>query len=284
MLARRWNRSGSDMTLYLVNGSTDAQVSPLDRGLAYGDGLFETLRVHRGRIIFLEAHLARMQAGCTRLNLQFNTEAFRPDLQQLLSREQPSDGVLKLVVTRGVGGRGYRPTAETSPVRIASLHALPPESASPGNAFVCRQRLSLQPALSGIKHLNRLEQVIASMEWPDETFVEGLMLDYNGLPIEGTRSNLFVVHKGTILTPDLPACGIAGILRQYLIEKLQPEVFVEAFDLHTLLDADELFFCNSVLGIIPIAAVHTESTIVSFRETAVTELAKQIFRTALQTC
>jgi 4-amino-4-deoxychorismate lyase len=268
----------------LVNGKADNPISPADRGLAYGDGLFETLRISKGRPVFLEAHLARMQTGCERLGIAFDTGDFRQDIDHLLSSPDSPDMVLKLLVTRGAGGRGYRPGAETRPTRVASLHPLPSFTGTPGRVFVCKQRLAAQPAFAGIKHLNRLEQVAASREWPDDSFVEGLMLDYQDHPIEGTRSNVFVVRDGTILTPELSACGIAGVLRQHLLDTLAPGVETTTIDMENLRGADELFFCNSVLGIIPVASLLYGAESWRYNSHTVTNRARDLFEAALQTC
>jgi 4-amino-4-deoxychorismate lyase len=272
------------MTTFLINGMPDGAVSPADRGLAYGDGLFETLRISKGRPVFLAAHLNRMQAGCERLGIDFNTDAFRPDLAKLLPGGDAPDAVLKLVVTRGAGGRGYRPGPDSSPTRIASLHPMPSTRDTPGKVFVCSQRLASQPAFAGIKHLNRLEQVAASMEWPDDHCIEGMMLDYADHPIEGTRSNLFIVRNGEVSTPDLSACGINGVLRQHLIGNLGQGVAVTRLDMETLLNADELFFCNSVLGIMPVASLLYGAETWRYTSHTVAGQARDIFHTALQTC
>jgi 4-amino-4-deoxychorismate lyase len=272
------------MTTILINGDAANPVSPADRGLAYGDGLFETLRISQGRIVFLAEHLARMQAGCQRLGLPFDPSAFEPDLERLLQESGNNDAVLKLLVTRGAGGRGYRPAADVIPTRIASLHPLPPITNTGAKAFVCRTRLAHQPALAGIKHLNRLEQVLASQEWPDDSFMEGLMLDYQDHLIEGTRSNLFMVTDGHICTPDLQACGVAGILRQFLLEQLTPAPAITKIDLPALFRADELFFCNSVLGILPVSSLLSGAETRRYTSHTVTLQAQSLFTTALQTC
>jgi 4-amino-4-deoxychorismate lyase len=239
----------------LIDGVPSDQLPATDRGLAYGDGLFETIRIHRGKPLFLDLHLQRLALGCERLGIATAIPQWRQWLERALQEAAPAC-VLKLIVTRGSGGRGYRPPESAQPRCIISLHDLPP----PGQpdpregikAFVCEQRLALQPALAGIKHLNRLEQVLASREFPDASWHEGLMCDYAGNLVEGTRSNLFVAVNGRLFTPDLTQCGIAGILRAQLLTLFGSRVEVGTLHKNCLLDVEEIFVCNSVLGIWPV--------------------------------
>lgn len=239
----------------LIDGVPSDQLPATDRGLAYGDGLFETIRIHRGKPLFLEQHLQRLALGCARLGIATDMPQWRQWLELALQGTAPA-GVLKLIVTRGSGGRGYRPPESAQPRCIISLHGLPPPSQPDpregSKVFVCEQRLALQPALAGIKHLNRLEQVLASREFPDASWHEGLMCDYADNLVEGTRSNLFLAMKGRLFTPDITHCGIAGILRAKLLELYGSRVEVGTLPSTCLLDADEIFICNSVLGIWPV--------------------------------
>lgn len=238
----------------LVNGEPAGTVAANDRGLAFGDGLFETVLVHDGRPVLLDAHLRRLALGCTKLDISLDENLVRRDIDKIFSIFKPQNAVLKLLYTRGAGGRGYRPAA-LDPTRIVSLHPSPPAPPPAINAFVCRQRLALQPALAGIKHLNRLEQILASREWPDDDHHEGLMLSTLGAAIEGTRSNLFVALQDRWLTPDLSECGIDGVMRTHLLQCWQGKAEVTRLGLEEVLAADELLFCNSVTGIMPVATL-----------------------------
>lgn len=239
----------------LIDGVPGELLPATDRGLAYGDGLFETIRIHRGAPLFLEQHLQRLLAGCARLGIPADLPQWQRWLEHALQDAEPA-AVLKLIITRGSGGRGYRPSAAAQPRCIISLHPLPavtsPDPAAGSKAFVCRQRLALQPALAGIKHLNRLEQVLASREFPDDSWHEGLMLDTADRLVEGTRSNVFLVVDGQLLTPDLSRCGIAGILRGQLQQVFGTALEVSDVPASALEQASELFLCNSVLGIWPV--------------------------------
>lgn len=241
-----------------VNGSAKDSLAINDRGLAYGDGLFETIRLHDGRPLLLQRHLDRLQAGAQRLQIALDRSSLDADIAALRP-DFPAAGILKILVTRGSGGRGYRPAGDHEPTRILTLHPLPDYGAPAPEAgiavFVCRQRLALQPALAGMKHLNRLEQVLASLEWPGDDFREGLMLDTDGNVIEGTRSNLFWSEGGRLLTPSLARCGVAGILRGYLLDTLPDVEVVEESPLTRILRAEQLFVCNSVFGIWPVTQV-----------------------------
>ena len=269
----------------LIDGQEADTVPANDRGLAYGDGLFETLRFQARRAVFLAPHLERMQTGCERLRIQFDCSDFKPDIRKLLQHSTLEDGVLKLMLTRGSGGRGYRASGAHRPRRIASLHELPPAGLTDsGKVFLCQQRLGSQPALAGIKHLNRLEQVLASSEWPDDSFAEGLMLDCENHVIEGTRSNVFLLHRDRLLTPDLEHCGVAGIFRQHLLQAFGSAVAILPIGLETLLHAEEVFFCNSVSGVWPVSELHTADGIYTYEPGSLTAQATALFKTALQTC
>ena len=245
----------------MINGRMTDHVASTDRGLFYGDGLFETIAVLNGEPGHWQQHLQRLQAGCARLGIE-------PVDEPLLEEEcrQLVDGVgrtmVKIIVTRGSGGRGYRPPVRPEPTRILQLHDwpdFPVACARHGVAVrMCDIRLGHNPRLAGIKHLNRLEQVLARQEWDDTGIMEGLLLDSVGNLIEGTMSNLFLVKDEVLLTPDLQRCGVAGIMRSQVL-KLADQLSIHAeicqlgiADLH---EAGEVFICNSLIGIWPIITI-----------------------------
>jgi 4-amino-4-deoxychorismate lyase len=244
-----------------VNGTPSRVVGIEDRGLQYGDGLFETIAVAEGLPLLLQAHLIRLRAGAARLGL-----GPLPSDQELareideLCRGMPR-GVAKLVVTRGEAGRGYRYDADAIPTRILSLWPWPAYvDAHRRNGIalrVCRLRLAHQPVLAGIKHLNRLEQVLARAEWRDE-YQEGLMCDARGLVIEGTMSNVFAVVDGVLFTPDLGEAGVAGLLRESVLgcaRDLGIDCRITPMTLDMLGSACELFMTNSIIGIWPVQSL-----------------------------
>lgn len=246
-----------------VNGAPGEQLSVRDRGLAYGDGLFETIAVRGGRIPLLARHLARLAEGCRRLAIPLDLALMDSELQAFAG--QLGEGVAKLIVTRGEGQRGYAPPQPCQPLRILQAAPLPQYPAAHAEQgvrlFPCVTRLAEQPLLAGLKHLNRLEQVLARAEWQDAEHAEGLMCDASGRVIEGVYSNLFLLRGGALLTADLSRCGVAGVMRAELLEQARAlGVPVEVRDIghDELLAADEVFLCNSLYGIWPVRALQAQ--------------------------
>lgn len=242
----------------LVNGAPETRIPVADRGLQYGDGLFETIAVNGGVPEFWERHMARLGAGCVRLSLPApDADLLKAEALRLCA--ETARGVLKIIVTRGSGGRGYRLPDEIHPTRIVSLHPAPDYPADIQRRGVqmrlCDTRLAIQPRLAGLKHLNRLEQILARAEWSDSAIQEGLMLAADSAAIEGTMTNLFVVSGDMLRTPDLSRCGVAGILRAVVIDLAREAGIgcrVERFGLVDVLAGDEVFLTNSVVGIWPV--------------------------------
>jgi len=249
--------TGSNISVLINGGSVDC-ISSLDRGLLYGDGVFETIAVREGEPCFWARHLQRLEAGCRRLGLPLPDDGMlREEAAALLAGHEVA--VLKIIVTRGSGGRGYQVPGIAQPTRILQRHpwpALPPACATDGvRVRLCTTRLGSNPQLAGIKHLNRLEQVLAQQEWDDPDIREGLLLDAEGFVIEGTMSNLFAVTGNTLATPDLTACGVAGIMRSVVLEQaasLGLEMAVKPLPLAEVQQADELLLTNSLIGIWPV--------------------------------
>jgi 4-amino-4-deoxychorismate lyase len=245
------------MTLCWIDGTPADTLSVKDRGLAYGDGLFETVLVKAGQPSLFVRHLQRLEAGAQRLAMNLDIALVERECQAFAA--QMGEGVLKLIITRGDGLRGYAPAADAQPRRILQAGprpAYPAENADQGvRLFSCKTRLAEQPLLAGLKHLNRLEQVIARGEWQDNLHAEGLMRDASGRIVEGVYSNLFLVRGGVLLTPDLSRCGVAGVMRAELLALAeQASIPARAMDLQMsdLQTADEVFVCNSVYGIWPV--------------------------------
>lgn len=241
----------------LVNGIPTDQVSALDRGLTYGDGLFESIRVVNGQAPLWPRHMQRLLEGCARLRIP------APSAAQLWREVQyTSDGmaqaVARITVTRGVGERGYALPSSPQPGRIVAAFAAPATSAevySSGlHMRVCELRLAEQPLLAGIKHLNRLEQVLARAEWSDPAIAEGLLLDRGDRVISATMANVFAVIDGVLLTPALERCGVAGVARAEVLAAL-PQTRVVELSVRDLLAASEIFLTSSVRGILPVQSV-----------------------------
>lgn len=228
-----------------------------DRGLNYGDGLFETAVLRDGAVRFLDAHLQRLEQGCQRLGIRFLPAEIEHDIARVA--QSTRDGVLKIVITRGSGGRGYRSDPSASPRRIVTLHPLPAGYPVEGlTVRWCELQLSRNSSLAGIKHLNRLEQVLAQNEWRDPDVAEGLMLDTEGELVCGTSSNVFIVRNGALLTPDLRFSGVRGVMRAQVLRVAQQfgwSSSEEPLWPHDLDDASEVFLTNAVRGIRSVAAL-----------------------------
>lgn len=244
-------------TTWLVNGA-DAAVDPGDRGLAYGDGLFETMAVLDGEIRRFDLHLDRLIEGCRRLKIASpDANAIRSDLEII----RPRDGraVAKVIVTRGPGARGYLPTGDAQSTRIVGIGPWPDYPASNYTKGVvvrnCQLRLGENPRLAGLKHLNRLEVVLARMECAVGPWDEGLLTDTSGSVVGGTMSNVFTVRGNTLLTPRLERCGVKGVMRRVVME-LAPEQGLEVeegdFPPDVLSKCDEIFLTNAIFGIWPV--------------------------------
>jgi 4-amino-4-deoxychorismate lyase len=221
-----------------------------DRGVAYGDGLFETMRAHGGRVPWWSRHWTRLERSAQRLGLALpGRGCVEVEAHRLLDG---GGGVLKLVVTRGSGGRGYAPPVDVEPTWMLSRHPLP--DAAPVGGLVlrwCTLRLGVQPALAGIKHCNRLEQVLARAEWSDPDVHEGLLMDTDGHLVSATAANVFALQDGRWVTPSIDRCGVAGVCREWAADRLGArEVRLTAGDIE---QADALFVCNAVRGILPVA-------------------------------
>ncbi len=246
----------TEMPTSLVNGVAANQLSVQDRGLAYGDGLFETIRVSRGIATLRSYHLRRLARSALRLRIPLDLALVEQEVDAFAA--DMGAGVLKLILTRGLSQRGYAIPGSQQITRI--LQAAPVPSYLPQHAeqgvilYPCSTRLGHQPLLAGLKHLNRLEQVLARSEWQDVAYPEGLMCDLAGHPVEGTMSNIFVRINDGWVTPALDQCGVAGVMRDYLMDELGREqrLAVRSISLSELLDAAEVFCCNSVFGVWPV--------------------------------
>lgn len=244
----------------LVNGVRCDQLAADDRGLAYGDGLFETLRVSNGRLTLEDLHFRRLQHSADRLGLAIDVAELRREVGDVA--RALSEGVVKLIVTRGSGQRGYRLPDRQQPARIVQAGPLPAYIDSHQRDGVrlirCRTTLARQPLLAGMKHLNRLEQVLARAEWSDPAIAEGLLTDTDGAIIEGTMTNVFLRIDGSWVTPDLSHSGVQGVMRDFLISQMQADnqpVSVRRVEESELASCSEWFCCNSVMGVWPVIAL-----------------------------
>ncbi|MFC5437603.1 aminodeoxychorismate lyase [Rhodanobacter umsongensis] len=248
----------------LIDGVAADHVSAQDRGFAYGDGLFESIRLVGTAAPLWSRHMQRLTESCKRLWIPV------PDTDQLgrevlaVTRDMPQ-AVVRVTVTRGIGERGYALPAASQPTRVVA--AFPPPQAS-GDIYahgvrmrVCDIRLAEQPLLAGMKHLNRLEQVLARAEWNDPAIAEGVLCDSHGRVISATMANLFAVVGGALLTPALDRCGVAGVARAEVLAAC-PWTRVGELTLDALRDASEVFLSSSVRGILPVRSLDERNYVV----------------------
>ena len=244
---------------FWINGETTTTIALTDRGLHYGDGLFTTLAIRHGEPLLWSHHWQRLLAGCHQL--QIPPPAPQPLLQALRQLAVGrSRAVVKLILTRGSGGRGYLPPLSVTISRIVACYPWPNYPVTNWRDGVrlhwCRTRVGRSsPALAGLKHLNRLEQVIARAEWRDPTLAEGVMCDQQGRVIEGTMSNLLLLRGDELLTPSLQQSGVRGVMRDQLLQlatTLGLTIRKQSLLPSALLSGDELMICNSVIGLWPV--------------------------------
>jgi len=251
----------------LVNGTPVDALCLLDRGLHYGDGLFETIAILNGKPMLWDRHMQRLNTGCLKLQLDPpDTKRLRDEVAAVSAHS--SRAAVKIILTRGPGGHGYRRAQPTAQNLIVMLRDWPEPLSDPATNGVavrwCQLQLSRQPALAGIKHLNRLEQVLARGEWTDD-YAEGLLCDTDGNVIEGTMSNLFIVRGGTLQTPDLSESGVAGVVRAEILDmatQLGIRAEISRVRKSDVASADELFLTNSLIGIWPVTRLESKSYVV----------------------
>jgi 4-amino-4-deoxychorismate lyase len=247
----------------LVDGEILEHVQVNDRGLNYGDGLFETLAVSQGHPRWWQDHMDRLSAGCDRLNMQMPPQAVLLREVQTVSAGR-RQCIVKIVLTRGSAGRGYHPADPPGQTRLVSSHSWPLGIEEAGvlgvEARLCSLRLAVQPALGGIKHLNRLEQVLASSELPinDETgapSAEGILLDMDEHVTCAVSANIFLVYRDQLMTPRLDRCGVRGVLRGRILKAFKKRCELRRITRDMLDEASEVFLCSSVRGIIPVRSI-----------------------------
>ena len=264
----------------LVDGENSAYWPVDDRGSMYGDGVFRTLRVTDSAPRWWGEQISKLTQDCTRIGLPAPSLAtWNADLAQIAP--SLTSGVLKLVVTRGVGPRGYSPPEHPQIRRLMRYESISVQ-ASPlpvaGLALrICTLRLGWQPRLAGIKHLNRLENVLARAEWNMPDIHEGVLLDHADRVISGVMSNLFIWQQGRLLTPRLDQCGVAGVARARLMRAANAqgiEVEEATLSLQDVFDAEEVMLTNSLWGLRRVARLEAKcwpDAVVSARLSALLE-------------
>ena len=257
----------SSPQLAMVNDVFVDHLSVTDRGLAFGDGLFETMRFAVGRIPLLEYHLDRLELGCRALAIPLSRPLVKSSLAKFVAAiSDPGPSIVKLIVTRGSGGQGCRPrSTQFSSPTLVWQNLLLTDTTALSRAGVtlqlCRVPIFSNPYLAGIKHLNRLNYVMAALDLPENPEVQGLLTDEKGNILESLHHNVFFVKSDLLMTPRLDAAGVKGVLRRVILEQLAPVfglvVREGEFVLDEPLRADEVFLTNGVRGIWPVKELST---------------------------
>lgn len=247
----------------MINGEQGSTIHVMDRAVMYGDGVFRTMRMEQGEIKCWPQQYQKLNSDCQALEILCPARSTLEQELQSFAKDEPNS-VLKIIVSRGEGGRGYGVPTSASPNRVILSSPLPEYPVhfwQHGiNLHLCDIRLSHQPRLAGIKHLNRLENVLARMEWTDSNITEGLLLDGEGWVVEGTMSNIFMRMGQRLLTPDLSTCGVNGLQRDRILKfapTLGLSTDITRFDLPSLLQAEEIFVSNSLIGLWPVRRIGT---------------------------
>ncbi|MGR5235739.1 aminodeoxychorismate lyase [Vibrio alfacsensis] len=256
--------------MFWVNGLPQTHVSLGDRSFQYGDGCFTTILTKKGELVYWTAHIERMEACLKTLQIPF------PDWQQVLDWAaqavlQDESAGIKIHISRGAGGRGYSPNGVDGPIVTISNFAFPAHYSTwqenGVNLGVCETRLGIQPLLAGHKHNNRLEQVLAKGEVDGSEFADAVTLNVQNHVIETTMANLFWVKDNKVFTPELNLSGVAGVMRRKVLEYFnnnKTNVAVNTFALSELLEADEVWMCNSLLGVAPVTSITTPENKILF--------------------
>ncbi len=267
------------MIITTVNGQQTKVVSAFDRGLAFGDGVFETCRVRQGEIPLWDFHRRRLEQGLSTLSIPMDMELLEHYRNELLDADLRQDSVLKLTVTRGVTGRGYGFVGTETPTVICSVSDAPSMNGEPVDLMVCKTKLSCNSSLAGLKHLNRLENVLLKAECQSRGYDDGLALNELGNIIETTHSNLFVCRNALWTTPRLNLSGVRGVMRQFLLDELAPSVGIEVAETELseadLFDVESAFCCNSVRGLTQVRSING-------RKLKVNDVSFQQFQRALK--
>jgi 4-amino-4-deoxychorismate lyase len=246
-----------------VNGAATEVVSVTDRGLAYGDGVFETLRYFHGEFVLLDAHLQRLTSGAGRLGITFKQELLDSSLmraRQFLAAADCPEALVKLILTRGSNtergvpaGYGGVPGPSTIILSLLAVSDGLLEVPPVARVAVCETRCASQPQLAGIKHCNRLEQVLAAREVQSRGLDNGIMLGHQGRVVSAINGNIFVVNAGQLRTPILSSSGVDGTVRKLLLEVIAPQlnVVIDIADIEPvdIMEAEELFITNAIVGL-----------------------------------
>ena len=249
--------------MFQVNGKISKTIDIQDRSVQYGDGVFETIAVYDKKPEFWIDHFKRLKKGCKILKIKCPSEKFlKKEIKKFFTKLKLKKFILKIIISRGKGGRGYKLPETMKPVRILGMYKwpnYPKKNISEGvNLNICKTKLSQQPSLSGIKHLNKLEQIIARSEWTNKFISESIMLDNKNNVVEGTMSNIFGIKNNNFIVPEIKFAGIHGIMRKIIIDILKrkkEKYLIKEINIQSFLKMDEIFICNSIFGVWPVIKI-----------------------------
>ncbi|MGV7093703.1 aminodeoxychorismate lyase [Siccibacter turicensis] len=246
--------------MFLINGAWQETLPANDRAIQFGDGCFTTARIRDGEVCLLPAHLERLKQACERLLIPFSAWA-ELNTEMVALAQEHREGVLKVIISRGSGGRGYSIAGCTAPTRLLSVSTLPTHYAQWRERGITLTlspiRLGRNPALAGLKHLNRLEQVLIRSHLDQSGADEALVLDSDGWLTECCAANLFWRKGRVVFTPRLDQAGVNGLMRQRILSCLQHsawQVKEVSETVATLDTADEVILCNALMPLVPVGA------------------------------
>ena len=243
--------------IVLVDGVLESEISIFNRNMQFGDGLFETCVSKGNNILFWQRHLSRLNRGCEKLNIKKIAESvWLEDIKKALSLSLEKNCIIKLILSRGNSLRGYSYSEDIEPVRVVivseikktkSKYSVSLEYASSG--------FHSNPKLAGIKHCNRLEQILARANMEGD---EVIMLDENQNIVSVTQGNIYFIFGNKLLTPKLDRCGVVGSRRSLILElarSINLEVDEDTISIEQAEKANEVFISNSLIGIQSVSSI-----------------------------
>ncbi len=268
----------------LINGKKQSKLNINDRAIQYGDGLFETIAIIYGEPVLWDLHLSRLKISAKKLQIPFPSALLLYQEFKALNAPFNKKMVLKIILSRGEGGRGYRKPEKTNPVRILSLMPWPNYPIEWEKEGVCCElspiKLGLNPFFAGMKHLNRLEQVMARSEWQDPQIAEKIVCDIQDNIIEGTQTNLFIYHNNKLKTPLLSHCGVEGVMKTFVLQtatQLHIPWSEEKISFDDVVQAKGLFLTNSLIGIWVVKQFQNKSFNTSFLPSSLLSQVNSLF-------
>ena len=273
----------------LINGTFSDFISVYDRGLLFGDGFFETMKWitvnGKKKVVFWSRHIDRLKKSCNKAKIKCPSKRMLDEYKNTIFKKcaqfNQFKGVLKIIITRGEGGRGYSFEKNMKPSVIFQSFpiTLPDEKSllEGVEVDICKTSINQNNFLSGLKHLNRIDSVLASDDIKKKIY-DLIFLDSNNLIIEGIKTNIFFIKKKKLITPKISSSGINGIMRQIVIEKyssLYEELFESNINVNQISEFDGAFLTNSIIGILPIKNIKKTGFVIDDKITKLRKLIEE---------